>query len=239
MLHAAQLSKRYGTHKALHPLNLDIAPGEIFCLLGANGAGKTTTVNLFMGFEVPTSGTASIDGHEVRPGDRHIRRLTGYIPENVALYPELSGLQNLAYFSGLTEKKHTPAQLLALLAQAGLPANAAQQRVGQYSKGMRQKVGIALALAKEAKVLFLDEPTSGLDPSASNEFSHLLTRLSHEGMTVFMVTHDLFRAKEVAHRIGIMCQGRLIEIIQAADVSHHELEAAYMRAVASDGYAVV
>jgi ABC-2 type transport system ATP-binding protein len=228
MLRAEKLSKRYGAHTALHELNLTIGQGEIFCLLGANGAGKTTTINLFMGFETPTGGRALIDGCEVQPGNRHLKRLTGYIPENVALYPELTGLQNLAYFSGLSEKKYTPYELLALLAQAGLSPEAARQRVGQYSKGMRQKVGIALALAKEAKVLFLDEPTSGLDPAASNEFSHLLTRLSDQGMTVLMVTHDLFRAKEVAHRIGIMRQGHLVEVCQAADMSHRGLEETYM-----------
>ncbi len=231
MLRAEKLTKRYGAHTALSELDLAIAQGEIFCLLGANGAGKTTAVNLFMGFETPTSGRALIDGYDVQSGDRQIKRLTGYIPENVALYPELTGVQNLAYFAGLSEKKYAYSQLLALLVQAGLPAEAARQRVGQYSKGMRQKVGIALALAKEAKVLFLDEPTSGLDPSASNEFSRLLTRLSDGGMTILMVTHDLFRAKEVASRIGIMRQGRLVDVIAAADISHRGLEAAYMEAV--------
>jgi ABC-2 type transport system ATP-binding protein len=228
MLLAEKLTKQYGSHTALHDLDLEVAPGEIFCLLGANGAGKTTTINLFMGFDVPTSGRASIDGRLVVSGDQSIRSLTGYIPENVMLYPELTGLQNLAYFAGLSGKKYAEAQLVHFLTEAGLPPDAVRQRVGQYSKGMRQKVGIALVVAKEAKVLFLDEPTSGLDPLASNEFSRLLLRLSDQGVAILMVTHDLFRAKETAHRIGIMRAGHLVEIIETKQITHRGLEDAYI-----------
>jgi ABC-2 type transport system ATP-binding protein len=231
MLKATQLSKRYGDLLALDNFDLEVAQGEIYCLLGANGAGKTTTVNLFMGFLEASSGGAYINGQQVVAGDARLRSLIAYIPENVVLYPELTGLENLDYLSRLSAKKYSKAQLQAFLNQAGLQTAAHPQKVVSYSKGMRQKVGIALALAKEAVVLFLDEPTSGLDPQASNEFSQLLQVLSKKGVTVFMVTHDLFRAKEVANRIGIMSKGQLVKELSASGVSHSELETIYLQAV--------
>ena len=147
------------------------------------------------------------------------------------LYPHLTGFQNLAYFSGLSHKTYFDAEVHALLLRAGLPEAAHDRPVGGYSKGMRQKVGIAIALAKQAKVLFLDEPTSGLDPLASNEFSGLLTALSQEGVAILMATHDLFRAKEVGHRIGIMRDGHLLRVLAAADVTHTELEELYVQTI--------
>ncbi|HPH20218.1 MAG TPA: ATP-binding cassette domain-containing protein, partial [Haliscomenobacter sp.] len=174
----------------------------------------------------------------VRPGDAKIKQRIGYIPENVMLYPELSGLQNLAYLSQLSGKKYNKTELSHFLQQASLQAEAIHQPVAQYSKGMRQKVGIALALAKKASALFLDEPTSGLDPLASNEFSNLLQQLSQGGVSILMVTHDLFRAKEVANRIGIMKAGQLVEVLDAATVSHSELERIYVETISAPLLAV-
>lgn len=233
MLLANNLSKSYGSFTALHPLNLTVADGEIFCLLGANGAGKTTTINLFMGFVEASGGTAYIDGLAVRPGDAVIKQRIGYIPENVVLYPELTGLQNLAYLCRLSGKHYKEAQLLDYLRQAGLQDDFVRQRVSRYSKGMRQKVGIALTLAKEATALFLDEPTSGLDPLASHDFSQLLQKVSRQGVSILLVTHDLFRAKEVAHRIGIMKDGHLVEVLEADQISHAELEQIYLEVIAA------
>jgi ABC-2 type transport system ATP-binding protein len=238
MLIAKQLRKEYPGHVALHGLNLEVADGEIYALLGANGAGKSTTVNLFMGFMAPTSGQALINGTEVQVGDPATKALVAYIPENVMLYPHLTGVQNLAFFSGLSHKKYSVATLEGFLAQAGLPERAKHQKVGTYSKGMRQKVGIALALAKQAKALFLDEPTSGLDPLASNEFSQLIRTLRGQGMAILMVTHDLFRAKEAADRIGIMRDGRLVSQVNADEVTAVALEELYLRAVAGREVAV-
>jgi len=231
MLRAQHLSKYYQQFPALDQLDLQVEDGEIFCLLGANGAGKTTTINLFMGFIEASNGEVWIDDLRVRPGDTRIKERIGYIPENVMLYPELSGLQNLAYLSQLSGKNYSKTQLADFLLQAGLQADAHQKSVKQYSKGMRQKVGIALTLAKSATALFLDEPTSGLDPLASNEFSQLLRQLSAQGVSILMVTHDLFRAKEVAQRVGIMKAGRLVEIINADEVSTSELERIYVETI--------
>lgn len=238
MLKTINLHKAYNGHIALHNLNLSVAEGEIYALLGANGAGKSTTVNLFMGFIAPTSGQALINGIEVKPGNPATKSLVAYIPENVMLYPHLSGLQNLAFFSGLSKKNYTERQLKDLLASAGLQERAFSQKVGTYSKGMRQKVGIALALAKQARALFLDEPTSGLDPLASNDFSQIIRQLRANGMAILMVTHDLFRAKEAADRIGIMREGQLVREIEAADVSAAQLEELYLQAVATQAQPV-
>lgn len=238
MLRALQLTKHYGNFTALDHLDLEVENGEIFCLLGANGSGKTTTINLFMGFIEASAGQAYIDELAVRPGDAKIKQRIGYIPENVMLYPELSGLQNLSYLSQLSGKKYNKAELGTFLQQANLQAEAIHQPVAQYSKGMRQKVGIALALAKEASALFLDEPTSGLDPLASNEFSNLLQQLSQRGVSILMVTHDLFRAKEVANRVGIMKAGQLVEVLDANAISHSELERIYVETISAPLLAV-
>jgi ABC-2 type transport system ATP-binding protein len=157
-----------------------------------------------------------------------IKQFLAYIPENVLLYPNLTGLENLALFSSLAGFRYRENELREYLAQAGLPAEAVARRVGSYSKGMRQKVGIAIAVAKHAKVLLLDEPTSGLDPKASNEFSELLRQLSGQGTAVFMATHDIFRAKEVGTRVGIMREGELVDVRPTPSLNANELEQLYL-----------
>jgi ABC-2 type transport system ATP-binding protein len=233
MLEAIQLSKTYGAKTALDRLDLTVSPGEIYCMLGANGAGKTTTINLFMGFISATSGKAKVNGVEVKAGSPETKPYIAYIPEQVMLYPTLTGLQNLSFFSGLSGKDHSKEKLEALLLRAGLQSDALHMRVHAYSKGMRQKVGIAIALAKEARVLLLDEPTSGLDPYASNELSGVIRALSRDGMAVLMATHDLFRAKEDGHRIGIMSGGRLVRELVGSETSLHELESEYLGVIES------
>jgi len=231
MLEAKNLTKKYGSHTALNNLNLIIQEGEIFALLGQNGAGKTTTINLFLGFIEPSGGTATINGISVAEQPQEIKKYLAYIPETVMLYPNLTGLENLQYFSSLAGFDYSKTELGELLATAGLQAQAFDQRLAGYSKGMRQKVGIAIAVAKKAKVLLLDEPTSGLDPKASNEFSEILKTLAARGTAILMATHDIFRAKEVATRIGIMKEGNLESVIYAKDISANELEALYLKTV--------
>jgi ABC-2 type transport system ATP-binding protein len=229
MLEAAALTKRYDAHTALDGLTLTVASGEVFCLLGANGAGKTTTINLFLNFIQPTSGTATINGVDVTKAPLETKKYLAYIPETVMLYRNLTGLENLEYFSALAGRPdYSHDQLRAFLTRVGLQTEAADRRVAGYSKGMRQKVGIAIALAKGAKALLLDEPTSGLDPKASNEFSALLTQMSAEGVAVLMATHDLFRAKESGTRVGIMKHGKLVRTIATGDVGHADLERIYL-----------
>lgn len=228
MLEAVDLAKHYGTVVALRGLCLEVKPGEVFCLLGANGAGKTTTIQLFLGFVAPTSGRALIDGKEVARHPLETKARIAYIPENVMLYPNLTGLENLEFFATLAGRDMTEPALRDSLKRAGLADEAADRRVGGYSKGMRQKVGIALAMAKNARVLLLDEPTSGLDPKAANEFSSLLQRLRDDGVAVLMATHDIFRSKEIGDRVGIMKQGELVATLGTAELSHTDLERVYL-----------
>jgi len=228
MLEAIDLSKKYGSQIALERLNLTIAPGEVFCLLGANGAGKTTTINLFLNFIDPSGGTARINGLDVTKKPLETKRFVAYIPEQVMLYRNLTGLENLEYFTALAGHEYSRAAFIDLFRQVGLPEGAEDRRVSTYSKGMRQKVGIAIAIAKKAEALLLDEPTSGLDPKASNEFSALLKQMSDRGVAVLMATHDLFRAKESGSRVGIMQHGRLVATMSTADIGHADLERLYL-----------
>lgn len=229
MIETRALSKRYGETQALDRLDLRIRGGEIFCLLGANGAGKTTTINLLLGFVAPTEGQALVDGIDVARDPLGARRRIAYIPETVMLYANLTGIENLSYFASLAlgERIEEPA-LVALLDEAGLPAEAARRRVGGYSKGMRQKVGVAIALAKGAGALLLDEPTSGLDPRAASEFAALLERLKVRGVAILMATHDLFLARRTGTRVGIMQRGRLLSTLDPAELAPADLERVYL-----------
>jgi ABC-2 type transport system ATP-binding protein len=229
MLEAVKLTKEFGSHRALDELSVRVEAGEIFCLLGANGAGKSTTLRLFLGFLSPTSGAAYVDGVDVAQEPVRSKRVLLYIPEQIALYGELTGLENLAYFaalSGVEDLKE--AHLRDCLNEAGLAPEAMDRRASTYSKGMRQKVGLALAYARKARALLLDEPTSGLDPQASVEFHDMVCRQRDRGAAVLMATHDLFRAREIADRVGLMRSGRLVRTLNAADVTAGELEGLYL-----------
>jgi ABC-2 type transport system ATP-binding protein len=228
-LRARALTKHYGEVIALDALDLTVDAGEVYCLLGANGAGKTTTINLFLNFVPPTSGEAQVCGIDVTRDPLEAKRHIAYIPETVMLYRSLTALENLEYFAGLaTDSPPAREVLIGHLREVGLRDDQIHQRVGGFSKGMRQKVGIAVALAKHAEVLLLDEPTSGLDPKASNEFSALITRLRAQGAAILMATHDLFRAKESGTRVGIMKRGRLVAELATADIGHADLEQLYL-----------
>ena len=230
MLEAIRLTKRYegAPTPALDNLNLSVAAGDVFCLLGPNGAGKTTTVNLFLNFIQPTEGEALVGGINSLRDPIAARAKLAYIPETVMLYGALSGLENLQYFTEVSGNDASSSDLLSFLALAGLPLGSATRPVRDYSKGMRQKVGVAIALARRAQALLLDEPTSGLDPLAANEFAGLIEKLRCDGMAVLMVTHDLFLAKQCATKIGIMSAGKLARVFSANEVDHLSLERAYL-----------
>jgi len=229
MLEAINLSKNYNGTIALDALDLKVKAGEVFCLLGANGAGKTTTINLFLNFIAPDGGKALIKGLDVVREPLETKKYLAYIPEQVNLYKNLSGLENLEYFSALAgQDKYAKEDFLRFFDEVGLAREAADKRISTYSKGTRQKVGIAIALAKKAQALLLDEPTSGLDPKASNEFSGLLKKLSANGCAVLMATHDLFRAKESGTRVGIMKHGRLLTEMTTDEIGHADLERIYL-----------
>ncbi len=227
-LEAKGLGKKFGSTVALENLDLAVPAGEVVCLLGANGAGKTTTINLFLGFLEPDAGAALVDGIEVAKAPFDARKRLAYLPESVALYPKLTGLENIAFFDKLAGRERPAAELSALLRAAGLPDAAHKRRTATYSKGMRQKVGIAISMAREARALLLDEPLSGLDPSAANSLGELICRLRDDGCAVLMATHDIFRAKEIGNRIGIMMQGRLVSLLDADALDAREIEQIYL-----------
>ena len=231
VLQAIQLGKQYHSTAALSNLNLSIEKGEIFCLLGQNGAGKTTTINLFLGFTNATSGEAKINEVTVKPNDAATKKFVAYIPEVVQLYGNLDGVENLDFFSRLAGFKYGKELLIDFLSKAGLQSEAHQKRLSNYSKGMRQKVGIAIALAKNADVILMDEPTSGLDPKATEEFTKICKELAAGGKTIFMATHDIFNAVNVGTKIGIMKQGELIHTIETSDITASELQQLYLETI--------
>lgn len=228
MIHLEKIVKSFKGKTAVDNLTLQINKGEVFGLLGANGAGKSTTLNMLLGFTKPDTGKALVNGINTAQNASAARNEIGYIPENVNLYPYLSGLENLAYFSKLANKSYSKNELVGFLSKCGLQPEAHHQKVSTYSKGMRQKVGISIAYAKKASVYLLDEPASGLDPLASNELSILLKQLSEEGATILMASHDLFRVRETCDRIGILKNGILVKEISTVDVTAKELEKIYL-----------
>lgn len=228
MITIQNITKKFGDFTAVNNMSFNVKEGEILCLLGANGAGKSTTINMLLNFTNPSSGTAIINGLDVVKNPIKTKEFLTYIPENLMLYPTLTAIENLDYFTKLSGKKFDTSELQLYLNEAGLQEEAHRKRVKTFSKGMRQKVGIALAIAKESKVLLLDEPTSGLDPKSSNEFMELLTKMKNDGVAILMATHDLFRAKEVSTHIGIMRSGVLENYSKTADLSLKELETIYL-----------
>lgn len=231
VLQAKNLSKVYNGVFALKKLDLSIEKGEIFCLLGQNGAGKTTTINLFLGFTDATSGTASIDDEQVKTNDTATKKNVAYIPEVVQLYGNLTGIENLDFFSRLAGFKYSKEELSNFLTRANLQIASHHTTLGNYSKGMRQKVGIAIAIAKNAKVILMDEPTSGLDPKATAEFTKICKELAADGKTIFMTTHDIFNAVNVGTKIGIMKEGTLIYILNTSDIDANELQKLYLETI--------
>ena len=228
MIQVKNATKSFKGNTAVHDLNLQVASGEILGLLGANGAGKSTTINMLLGFLKPDSGQVLINEKECFANSSEVRNMIGYIPESVNLYPYLTGAENLDYFCKLAGLFYPKTELVDFLSTCGLQSEAHDQKVSEYSKGMRQKVGIAIAYAKKAKFYLLDEPASGLDPLASNELSDLLRKLADEGAAIMMASHDLFRVREVCSRIGVLKNGKLIKELNSTDVSANELESVYL-----------
>jgi ABC-2 type transport system ATP-binding protein len=230
-LEAKQLYKSFKGHTALNGLDLCVEAGEVFCLLGQNGAGKTTTINIFLGFMEASSGEAMVNGIKVSAGKADTNRHLAYIPETVVLYEYLSGAENLDFFSRIGGFRYKKNELEQLLIQAGLPKDAISRKMKFYSKGMRQKVAIAIALAKQCDILLMDEPTSGLDPKATKEFTQQVKALAADGKTILMATHDIFNAVNTATRIGIMKEGKLVHTLEASSITANALEQLYLETV--------
>jgi len=228
MISLKNITKSFGGFEAVKNLSIEINEGEIYGLLGSNGAGKSTTINILLGFLEPDEGEAFIDGIDVTANEDSARKKIGYISENVNLYHYLTGIENLNYFCKIAGEDYNDKALSKILNNCGLDSDVINKKVGSYSKGMRQKVGIAIAFAKKAKVLLLDEPASGLDPLASTELSSTLKSLAKKGNAVLMASHDIFRVRETCDRIGILKNGSLIDQMDTSKVTTNELEKIYI-----------
>jgi ABC-2 type transport system ATP-binding protein len=219
------LTKRYGHQIAVNSLNLQILEGEVFGFLGPNGAGKTTTLLMFLGLTEPTSGKVSVVGFDPTRDPFHVKEKVGYLPENVGFYDDMDARQNLRYIARLNRipDKVSDSRIDETLSLVGL-LEEAKKKVGTYSKGMRQRLGIGEVLIKDPKLIFLDEPTIGLDPDGTNRMLDLIHALSRERkMTIFLSSHLLDQVQRICGRVGIMIKGNLVVAGPIEDLAKKKL----------------
>jgi len=216
-------------------LDLQIAPGEIYVLLGANGAGKTSTIMMILGFTEPTAGTVSVKGVDVQKNPLEAKQHAVYVSENVMLYGNFTAHQNLQFFSRLGGRTDlTLEDYLDVIRRVGMSENALRRRVHGFSKGMRQRLGIAIAILKNCGLIVMDEPTSGLDPKGAYDFLEIVRQLRKEGRAILMSSHDIFRAKMLADRIGIMRAGKIVETLNREQIESGDLERIYLETMKSE-----
>ncbi len=214
------LTKKYGSFVAVDNLNLNIRKSEIFGLLGPNGAGKSTTILMMLGLTEPTSGTVMVCGINSTTHPIDVKRKVGYLPEDVGFYDDMTAMENLLYTAALNgiERKEAREDALRLLERVGL-SQVVDKKAGKFSRGMRQRLGLADVLIKRPEVIILDEPTSGIDPSGVQEFIRLVLELSHkDGLTVIFSSHILAQVQQVCDRVGLFNKGKLLAEIELSDL---------------------
>lgn len=212
VIQTMNLTRRYGSQVAVDNLTLQIEEREIFGFLGPNGAGKTTTILMLLGLTEPTSGSARVLGYDPTRNPLEIKRLVGYLPENVGFYDDLTGCENLKFMAELNQLPDEKAKtkIEEALSIVGLNGEG-DKLVGAYSRGMRQRLGIAELLIKDPKLLILDEPTLGLDPDGTNKMLDLIQSLCRDrGITVMLSSHQLEQVQRICTRVGIMIKGKLV-----------------------------
>lgn len=224
LLVADNLSVSRGGRQVLESVSFAVEKGNVFALLGGNGAGKSTTLLTLLGLVTPTSGEARINGKRVHDDPEEIRRMAAYLPESANLYPHLTARENLDYFLALAGVRRSQDDIDQALDKVALASEARGRNLAGYSKGMRQKVAIALAILRNTPLLLLDEPTSGLDPIAVDEFNALISALSEQGTTVMMVTHDVYGVCHVARSVGLLRHGKLVNVFDAPEGEHFDPE---------------
>ena len=206
------LCKKYGDVLAVNKLDLEVHTGEVFGLLGPNGAGKTTTTLMLLGLTEPSAGTAYIDGLNCARDTLKVKRIVGYLPDSIGFYPDMTGRQNLHFTGQLNglDRDVCARRAAALLRRVGL-TDAADRKAGTYSRGMRQRLGIADVLMKNPKVVIMDEPTLGIDPEGMRELIALIRDLSvKDGRTILISSHQLYQIQQICDRVGIFVKGRLM-----------------------------
>ena len=229
------LTKQYEDVLALDHLDLEVKAGEICCLLGANGAGKSTTINILLNFIQPTAGRATINGVDATQEPLTARSHVAYLPENVFLYGNMSVWQNLTFFAELFGRASLPRhEAERTLEQVGLSRDVGARKVKALSKEMRQKVGVAVCLAKGAPAMIMDEPMSGLDPKAMVELTALLLREREKGKAILISTHDVFRARQMADRVVILRDGRKAADRTRSQLAGGDLEALYLQCMTEE-----
>jgi ABC-2 type transport system ATP-binding protein len=212
IIETINLSKQYKYQTAVDDLNFGVKEGDIFGFLGPNGAGKTTTLLMLLGLTQPSKGSAKVCGLDPLRKARKVKRLVGYLPENVGFYGDLNAVQSLEYVASLNGigKNKAAEKIHELLEVVGLGQDA-RKKVAAFSRGMKQRLGIAEVLIKDPKVLLLDEPTIGLDPDGALRLIDLIRSLNHERkITVLLSSHNLYQVQKISHRVGIMIQGKMI-----------------------------
>ena len=238
-LHADSLYITRSDKEVLSGISFDVTEGEVYALLGGNGAGKSTTLLSMLGFLEPSSGSVSVNGIDVGENLAATRKAIAYLPEAASLYEYLNAYENLQYFlklAGISPVKET---LKNALDRVSLAEGARHHKLREYSKGMRQKVAIALAILRDSEILLLDEPTSGLDPGAIDEFHSLVRGLANQGKTVLMVTHDVYGACQIADRIGLLKDGKLVGEFSATEgekINTEEVHRAFSPNSMSSGF---
>jgi len=221
MIQTQELTKVYGDITAVDHLNLTVNEGEIFGFLGPNGAGKTTTILLLLGLSTPTSGTAMVSGYDVVKNSKEVRKIAGNLPELAGYYEDLTAKQYLDYIGQLNDLPRTEREkrITDLLADVGL-TKWKDTKVEKFSRGMKQRLGIAQVLIKNPKIVFFDEPTIGLDPEGTKELRDLIFRLNRDrGLTVFLSSHLLHEVQLTCSRVGIIRQGKLEETATVEDLT--------------------
>ena len=211
VIETTDLTKAYNDFVAVDGLNLRVDEGEVFGFLGPNGAGKTTTILMLMGLTEPTSGVARVCGHDPSREPLKVKGSVGYLPEKVGFYEDLTARQNLDYTAALNglPREDASRKIDELLDMIGL-SEVAEQKVGKFSHGMQQRLGIADVMIKDPKVAFFDEPTAGIDPEGIEQVLNLITSMAKKKVTVVLCSHQLHQVQRVCTRVGIVAKGRLV-----------------------------
>lgn len=233
---ARDLTKRYGKTSVVDAINFDIAKGEVFGLLGPNGAGKTTTILMMLGLTDISAGRVSVLGFDPTRSPLKVKRRVGYLPDAVGFYDHLTAVENLAYVAklmGLSMAERSQ-RIVAALTRVRL-LDVANKRVATFSRGMRQRLGLAEIIIKRAEIAILDEPTSGLDPQATLEFLDLIRELKAEGVTVLLSSHMLDQVQRVCDRVALFRAGRIVMMGSVAELAVQVLGAGFVVEVEADG----